>query len=354
MFVNHKEDYMLTIISGIGLLLLTLAGFSLFSLKMPKGQAAMSGMANAAIATFLVEAVHRYITGDLLNFEFFREVGTTSGSLGGVAAAITVPISMGANPVFAVVAGVAVGGYGILPGFIAGYIIGLIGPVLERKLPEGLNMIAGALIIAPAARMIALLVDPVVNSTLIRIGGTISAAAEQSPLVMGFLLGGIMKMICTSPLSSMALTAMLGLNGLAMGIAAIACVGGSFTNGLIFARLKLGDKSNVLAVMLEPLTQAHIVTANPIPIYCSNFFGGGLAGMGAAALGIINNAPGTASPIPGLLAPFAFNPPVKVLMALGLAVLGGSLAGFVGSTVFRKRFGKTAAAALAEEAVAEI
>lgn len=349
----HKEDYMLTIISGVGLLLLTLAGFSLFSLKMPKGQAAMSGMANAAIATFLVEAIHRYITGDLLKLEFFQEVGVTSGSLGGVAAAITVPISMGANPVFAVVAGVAVGGYGILPGFIAGYIVGLIGPVLEKKLPEGLNIIAGALIIAPAARMIALLVDTVVNSTLVRIGQTISAAAEQSPLVMGLLLGGIMKMICTSPLSSMALTAMLGLNGLAMGIAAIACVGGSFTNGLIFSRLKLGDKSNVIAVMLEPLTQAHIITAHPIPIYCSNFFGGGLAGMAAAALGIINNAPGTASPIPGLLAPFAFNPPVNVLIALVLAALGGSLAGFVGTAVFKKRFGKEEVVQIPEDVVPE-
>lgn len=344
---------MLTIISGIGLLLLTLGGFSLFSLKMPKGQAAMSGMANAAIATFLIEAVHRYITGDLLNLSFFQDLGTTAGSLGGVAAAITVPISMGANPVFAVVAGVAVGGYGILPGFIAGYIIGLIAPVIERKLPEGLNIIAGALIIAPAARMIALLVNPVVNSTLVRIGQTISAAADQSPLVMGLLLGGIMKMICTSPLSSMALTAMLGLNGLAMGIASIACVGGSFTNGLIFSRLKLGDKSNVIAVMLEPLTQADIITSHPVPIYCSNFVGGGLAGMAAAALGIINNAPGTASPIPGLLAPFAFNSPVKVLMALGLAVLGGCLAGLAGSAIFKRRFTKPAATPLPKDVVLE-
>lgn len=344
---------MLTIISGIGLLLLTLAGFSLFSLKMPKGQAAMSGMANAAIATFLIEAVHRYITGDLLNLGFFQDLGTTAGSLGGVAAAITVPISMGANPVFAVVAGVAVGGYGILPGFIAGYIIGLIAPVIERKLPEGLNIVAGALIIAPAARIIALLVNPVVNSTLVRIGQTISAAADQSPLVMGLLLGGIMKMICTSPLSSMALTAMLGLNGLAMGIASIACVGGSFTNGLIFSRLKLGDKSNVIAVMLEPLTQADIITSHPIPIYCSNFVGGGLAGIAAAALGIINNAPGTASPIPGLLAPFAFNPPIKVLIALGLAVLGGCLAGLAGSAIFKRRFAKPETTPLPKDVVLE-
>lgn len=328
---------MLTIISGIGLLLLTLAGFSLFSLKMPKGSEAMSGMANAAIATFLIEAVHKYITGDLFQIEFFQTLGTTSGSLGGVAAAITVPIAMGANPVFAVVAGVAVGGYGILPGFIAGYVIGLIAPVIEKKLPEGLNVIVGALLIAPLARILVILVDPAVNATLVRIGATISAAAEQSPLVMGFLLGGIMKMICTSPLSSMALTAMLGLNGLAMGIAAIACVGGSFTNGLIFKRLNLGDKSNVIAVMLEPLTQADIITKHPLPIYCSNFFGGGFAGISAAVFGIVNNAPGTASPIPGLLAPFAFNAPAAVVGALAFAILGGCLAGFAGSIVFKKQ-----------------
>ena len=47
---------MLTIVKGIGLLLLTLACFSVFSLKFPKGSEAMSGMANAAVASFLVEA----------------------------------------------------------------------------------------------------------------------------------------------------------------------------------------------------------------------------------------------------------------------------------------------------------
>ncbi len=326
---------MFTLLSGVGLLLLTLAAFSLFSMKMPKGKEAMSGMANAAIASFLIEAVHKYILGDLLNVEFFKILGTTSGSLGGVAAAIMVPISMGVNPVFAVVAGLAVGGYGILPGFFAGYLISLIAPLIEKKLPEGLNIILGSIIIAPLARIIAIGVDPVVNATLLKIGETITLAANQSPITMGFLLGGIMKMICTSPLSSMALTAMLGLNVLAMRIAAIACVGGSFTNGIIFNRLKLGNKSNIIAVMLEPLTQAEIITANPIPIYCSNFLGGGLAGIAAASFNIINNAPGTASPIPGLLAPFAFNSPVSVISAIVLAIIGGTIAGLIGSAVFK-------------------
>ncbi len=325
---------MMTILSGMALLLLTLGLFSLFSMKFPKGSEAMSGMANAAVASFLVEAVHKYITGDLLGIQFLAEVGATSGSLAGVAAGIMVPLAMGVNPVFALVGGLACGGYGILPGFIAGYLIGLIAPWIEKHLPTGLDVILGALTVAPLARLIAFAVDPAVNSVLNLIGSTISAAADQSPLVMGFLLGGLMKMICTSPLSSMALTAMLGLTGLPMGIASIACFGGSFTNGMVFHKMKYGDRSNVIAVMMEPLTQAHIITKHPIPIFASNFFGGGFAGLAAAALGIVNNAPGTASPIPGMIAPFGFNPPGKVVLALALGAVGGLIAGYVGGHFF--------------------
>lgn len=326
---------MSVIVSGIGLLLLTLAGFSFFSLKMPKGSIAMSGMANAAVATFLVEAIHKYITGDLLGISFLGVTGGVSGSMGGVAAAILVPAGMGASPLLCVTAGVAAAGYGILPGFIAGYIVGFVAPWLEKHLPSGIDSIAGALLIAPMARLIAMLVDPAVSTALGVIGNTIIAATDQSPMLMGFLLGGIIKVICTSPLSSMALTAMLGLTGLPMGIAAIACFGGSFTNGVIFKYLNLGDRSNVVAVMLEPLTQAHIITKNPIPIYSSNIIGGGLSGMAAAFLGIINNAPGTASPVPGVLATLAFNSPMSVLGAAALAVCGGLFGGAVGVLVFK-------------------
>ncbi|WP_373898870.1 PTS sugar transporter subunit IIC [Haloimpatiens sp. FM7315] len=326
---------MFIIVKGLGLLVFTLVLFSVFSLKAPKGDKAMSGLANAAVATFLVEAIHKYVCGNFLNIKFLGEVGAASGTLGGPAAVILVGLSIGINPVFAVAAGVAVGGLGILPGFIAGYIVSLIAPKIEEKLPEGLNIIFGALLLAPLARLIAVGVTPVVDATLLNVGNVIAVAAEQSPIVMGFLLGGIMKIICTSPLSSMAITAMLGLKGLAMGIAGIACVGGAFANGITFHRFKFGNKSNVIAVMLEPLTQANIITANPLPIYSGSFLGGGLAGLVAAYFGIVNNAPGTASPIPGFLASFGFNPPLKVLMAAVLAIIGGIIGGLVMSQVFK-------------------
>ena len=327
---------MASMFSGLGILVIVLLIFSLFSMKMPLGQKAMSGMADAAIASFLVEAVHKYILGDAVGLSFFFAVGDMAGSMGGVAAAALVPINMGVNPVLAVAAGLAVGGYGILPGFVAGYIVGLVIPIIEKKLPEGVNVIAGALTAAAMARGIAMIVNPGLSSIMNMVGHTITVAADQSPLVMGFLLGGIMKVVCTAPLSSMALTAMLGLTGLPMGIAAVACVGGAVANGVVFHFMGYGDRSNIIAVMLEPLTQAVIVTSHPIQIYSGSFLGGGLSGIVAAALGIINNAPGTASPIPGLLAPFAFNDPLKVVAAMGSAIIAGTVAGVAVGTFFSR------------------
>lgn len=323
-------------IKGIGALLLTLCAFSVFSMKCPKGDKAMGGMADAAVATFLVEAILKYICGDFMGLSFLGEVGAASGGMGAVASAALVGLAMGTSPVFAVASAAAVAGYGILNGFIAAYFVHFILRMVLKYLPAGLDVIVGALVAAILSRGIAMVVDPGVTSVMSIVGTSIAAAAEQSPILMGLILGGLMKPICTSPLSSMALTAMLGLTGLPMGIAAIACFGGSFTNALIFKGLKLGDNSKVIAVMLEPLTQADIITKNPIPIYASNAVGGALAGVGAAVLGIVNNAPGTASPIPGLLAPFAFNPPMKVLLALAIAAVGGIVAGILGVIVFRK------------------
>ena len=325
---------MTSIFMGILLLIMTLTIFSTFSLKAPKGESAMQGLAQAAVASFLVEAIHRYVNGGLLGSQYFNELGSIYGKMGGPAAAILVTLNLGVNPVFGVVAGIAVMEYGILSGFIAGYIISFIAPHIEKRLPDGVNMIVGVILLAPLTRIIAYFVSPVVNNTLFTIGQVITMAAEQSPYFMGFFLGGVIKIMCTSPMSSMALTAMINLQGLAMGIAAISSFAGAFTNGYIFNKLKLGDKSDIISVMLEPLTQADVISKNPIPVYLADFIGGGLGGIAAAYFGIVNNAAGTASPIPGMLAPFGFNPPSKVILTLFLAAAGGLIGGYIGHKIY--------------------
>ena len=151
---------------GIGALLLTLAGFSLFSLKFPRGDKAMEGLADAAVATFLVEAIFMYICGDFVGIPFLREVGAASGGMGAVAAAALVGLSMGTHPVYAIASAAAVAGFGILPGFIAAYFLHFIMKKTVKYLPAGLDVIIGTLMAAGIARGIAAFVDPAVNKVI--------------------------------------------------------------------------------------------------------------------------------------------------------------------------------------------
>lgn len=317
------------------LLLIVLAGFSLFSLKAPKGMKAMGALAGAATASFLVEAFQYYVGGDLLGFAFLKDVGAAAGSMGGVAAAALVPIALGVNPTYAILVGVSVAGYGILPGFLAGYVLSFIVPQIEKRVPQGLDLIVTICFAAPLSRAIAMYSSPLVNSTLLNIGGILESASHASPVLMGIILGGIITVVATAPLSSMALTAMLGLTGTPMAIGALSVMGSSFMNGVFFHRMGFGDKKTTIAVAIEPLTQADIISANPIPVYVTNFIGGALAGTIVALYGLVNQATGTATPIAGLMVMYGFNNPLVVTKVALMCAAAGIFAGWLGSIIFK-------------------
>lgn len=323
------------ILKGTVLLLIVLAGFSLFSLKAPKGMKAMGALAGAATASFLVEAFQYYVGGDLLGFAFLKDVGAAAGSMGGVAAAALVPIALGVNPTYAVLVGVSVAGYGILPGFLAGYVLSFIVPQIEKRVPQGLDLIVTICFAAPLSRAIAMYSSPLVNSTLLNIGGILESASHASPVLMGIILGGIITVVATAPLSSMALTAMLGLTGTPMAIGALSVMGSSFMNGVFFHRMGFGDKKTTIAVAIEPLTQADIISANPIPVYVTNFIGGALAGTIVALYGLVNQATGTATPIAGLMVMYGFNNPLVVTKVALMCAAVGIFAGWLGSIIFK-------------------
>ena len=323
------------ILKGTVLLLIVLAGFSLFSLKAPKGMKAMGALAGAATASFLVEAFQYYVGGDLLGFAFLKDVGAAAGSMGGVAAAALVPIALGVNPTYAILVGVSVAGYGILPGFLAGYVLSFIVPQIEKRVPQGLDLIVTICFAAPLSRAIAMYSSPLVNSTLLNIGGILESASHASPVLMGIILGGIITVVATAPLSSMALTAMLGLTGTPMAIGALSIMGSSFMNGVFFHRMGFGDKKTTIAVAIEPLTQADIISANPIPVYVTNFIGGALAGTIVALYGLVNQATGTATPIAGLMVMYGFNNPLVVTKVALMCAAAGIFAGWLGSIIFK-------------------
>ncbi|AKZ51505.1 PTS sugar transporter subunit IIC [Streptococcus pyogenes] len=323
------------IIIGTSLLILVLAIFSLFNYKAPHGAKAMGALASAACASFLVEAFQDSFFGKVLGFQFLSEVGGANGSLSGVAAAILVAIAIGVSPGYAVLIGLSVSGTGIIPGFVAGYVVSFLIKWMEKNIPGGLDLISIIIVGAPLTRFLAQLITPVINSTLLTIGDILTSSANSNPIIMGMILGGTIVVVATAPLSSMALTAMLGLTGIPMAIGALSVFGSSFMNGVLFYRLKLGERKDNIAFAIEPLTQADVTSANPIPIYMTNFVGGAACGVLIALMKLVNDTPGTATPIAGFAVMFAYNPVAKVLItALGCIIIS-LIVGYIGGSVFK-------------------
>ncbi|HEQ4911527.1 TPA: PTS fructose transporter subunit IIC [Streptococcus pyogenes] len=323
------------IIIGTSLLILVLAIFSLFNYKGPHGAKAMGALASAACASFLVEAFQDSFFGKVLGFQFLSEVGGANGSLSGVAAAILVAIAIGVSPGYAVLIGLSVSGTGIIPGFVAGYVVSFLIKWMEKNIPGGLDLISIIIVGAPLTRFLAQLITPVINSTLLTIGDILTSSANSNPIIMGMILGGTIVVVATAPLSSMALTAMLGLTGIPMAIGALSVFGSSFMNGVLFYRLKLGERKDNIAFAIEPLTQADVTSANPIPIYVTNFVGGAACGVLIALMKLVNDTPGTATPIAGFAVMFAYNPVAKVLItALGCIIIS-LIVGYIGGSVFK-------------------
>lgn len=328
---------MFAIVKGTLLLCLVLALFTWFTYRAPKGSKAMGALAGAACVSFLVYSFHYYVSGDLLNIEFLGIVGDSAGNIGGIVAVALVLLAMGVSPVYSLMMAAACSGLGLVPGFIAGYVISFIAVKVEEKVPTGLDLLVMLIILTPLTRLIGVAVAPLIDATLVQISGVISAATDASPITMGIILGGIITVVSTSPLSSMALTTMMGLTGLPMAIGALGTFAIGFTNFIIFKQFKLGDKGTPYAVALEPLTQAHIIAANPIPIYLPSFVGGALTGIVVALLGLVNDAPGTTSPAVSPFVMFTFNDPSKMWIALVACAIIGTAVGLLAVKLFKNK-----------------
>ncbi|MCZ0717270.1 PTS sugar transporter subunit IIC [Aerococcus kribbianus] len=320
---------------GVGLLVLVLGLFTLFTFKAPYGRKTMSAFADASVATLLVEAFLNSFVGNVFNLPFFSEVGSAAGSMGGAAAAALIPIALGASPVYGMLTGAAVMGMGILPGLVAGYACFYVIRFLDERLPEGLDLIAMIIVVAPLARFLGRLSEPIVESTLLNIGRTISLSAEGNQIIMGLIIGGIMAIVGSSPISSMALSAMLGLKGIPMGVTTMAIWSASFVNFMVYKRFGFGSMRETLSVFIEPKTQVDLTSANPIPVYLSNFLSGGLCGIIVALVGLTNEASSTATPFAGLAVMYAYNNPIKLTIMAVICALIALTVGYVVSLALK-------------------
>lgn len=337
------------VLIGTIALLVILALFSLFTFKAPSGSKAMSALADAAVASFLVEALIGSVLGDMFGLAIFQNIGILAGSLSGIAANALVAIALKVQPGYALMMALPLAEFGILPGFIAGYLVSFLARYFQEKIPSGINLLAIIFIATPLNYFVAGLIAPGVDGVLLSVGSILESAQSQSPIIMGVILGAVLTVTSTAPLSSMALTAIMGLTGQPMGIGAMAIFGSGFLNYTFFRNMGLTTPQETISVAIEALTKAHVISANPIPVYTTNLVYGGIAGIVVALSGIINNSPGTASVVAGIASTFAWNDPILVIIVGAIVAVIGVVVGYLSSLAFKKYPIRTEDELLAED-----
>lgn len=323
------------ILFGIIMLFLVLGAMSLFAFKAPRGKKALGALSGAACATFLAEAFLRYAVGGVFHLDYVAHIGEVMGGLGGLAAGVLVPLTFGISPVFAVIMGVSLIEFKLLPAFIAAYLLSFVVLQIEKRVTEGIDLIVMILVMPTAAYFLADMLQPMVMGVLNIIGAVITTAVDGNPYVMGAALGMIIPIVGMTPLSSMVLTALIGLTGVPMAVGAMCCFGNSILNGMLFKKMRFGDDTTAFAVAIEPLTQIDIISSNPVPIYATNAIAGAINGMIITYFGLQIPVTGMATPWAGLLVTLGNNPLVPTLTAVALVFINSLIFGYLGYLVFK-------------------
>lgn len=325
-------------ILGIGTLLVVLLAMTLFLKFAPNGKVSLQALSGAACASFLPEAFLKYAIGGVFHSEYFIKLGDVAGSLSGVAVGILTCLKFGINPVFAVLTGLVLFDFKLLPAFIAAYLVAFGIQALEKYVPEGLDLIVVILLSPAIAYGIASIVSPSVTAVLKQIGTAITAVGDNNPYALALVIGAIVPVVGMTPLSSMVFTSLLGLTGIPMAIGALGCMGSSFVNFVMFRKLKIGNTGKAFAVAVEPLTQIDTIAKYPIQLYGTNAIVGMVNGLFITYMGIVVNQPGMATPIAGPIVALGFNEMVPtVITIVVVAIISIILSFFIGTFISRKR-----------------
>ena len=322
------------IILGVGTLVLVLIIMTLFLNFAPYGKQGLQALSGAACATYLPQAFLSYAIGGVFHIKFFQEIGDLAGSLSGIAVGILTCLNLGVSPVFAVIVGLVLHDSKLLPAFIAAYIIAFGIKLIEKKVPEGLDLIV-VILLAPAITFgLANLISPGVIAVLKQIGSAISSVGNDNPYALAVILGLVIPVTGMTPLSSMVLTSLLGLTGIPMAIGALTCTGASFVNAVLFSRLHIGKKTNAFAVFIEPLTQIDLIVKYAPVLYGTNAIIGMVNAYIIAFSGLKIGVTGMATPMAGAIVLFGFNSPIKSIITIAaVAVTGLILASIIGSLI---------------------
>jgi len=187
---------------------------------------AMGSMAYGLFASLIIGTIIGQI-GTLSGVQLFTDVATVLKSAYVYGGAIGVAIAWGLKcdglVIFAAAGSAAIGcvAGGPVGAYLGGIVAAELGQLVSKKTP--VDIIVTPFVAVMTGGAAGLFAGPYINKVMTWLGEVINAAVELMPLPMGALVGVIVGMILTLPISSAALCVSIGLDGLAAGAAAAGC-----------------------------------------------------------------------------------------------------------------------------------
>ena len=188
---------------------------------------AMGSMAYGLFASLIIGTIIGQI-GTLTGLQMLSDIAATLKSSQVYGAAIGVAIAWGLKcdglVIFAAAGAAAIGcvAGGPVGAYLGGIIGAELGQLVSKKTPVDIIVTPFVAVVAGGAA--GLFAGPYINKFMLWLGELINAAVELMPLPMGTLVGVIVGMVLTLPISSAALCVMLGLDGLAAGVSSISAI----------------------------------------------------------------------------------------------------------------------------------
>ena len=120
-------------------------------------------------ATFLPEAFLRYAVGGVFHLDYVSQIGETMGSLGGLAVGARAA-AFGISPVFSIILGLSLIKVSLLPLLLPRIFLSFVVEQMQKRIPEGIDLLVVILVIPVAASLVAGFIQPVVLGVLEVIG----------------------------------------------------------------------------------------------------------------------------------------------------------------------------------------
>ncbi len=185
---------------------------------------ALSFMALGLFSTLIIGLIISEL-GSKIGVEELVTIGTYAKSATGAGIGVAIAYALKAPPLVLFSSAVVGLAGNELGGPAAAYISVILGAEFGKLISKStfIDIIITPVVTIVTGVAVAMYVGPVIGSFMTWLGEVILWATELMPFLMGIIVSVVMGIVLTLPISSAALSIMLGLSGIAAGAAAAGC-----------------------------------------------------------------------------------------------------------------------------------